>query len=245
MLFASDNSIGRGLLHIFWKPSPLEPEYYIHQCLKSRKEVYFIQVGANDGLINDPLIYFIILNKNWKGVLLEPLPDVFHHALKPLHRRRSRLLLFNAAIANQPGESVIYRISFSNKRWATGLTSFKKETLISKINDGYVERCAHKYNDTLPDDRNTWIAEQTIRCVTFQQIIKESGFPQIDLIQIDAEGYDYQIIRMIPFHRIKPHVISFEHEHLSLQDKETCFQLLKEQGYQITVLQRDAIAHLS
>lgn len=244
-LFASDHIIWKWLLQIFWKPSPREPEFYIRQYLGNRQEVYFIQVGANDGLVRDPLIHLIMLHKNWKGVLLEPLPDVFTHALKPLHRKRPQLHLMNAAIARESGQSIIYRISFSKKRWATGLTSFRKETLLSKINDGYVERCARKYGDLLPADRNQWIAEETIRSVNFQQILSETDFPRIDLLQIDAEGFDLEVIRMLPFHLVKPYVISFEHEHLSMEDKATCFDLLKGQGYQLAVLERDAVARLS
>jgi FkbM family methyltransferase len=245
LLFASDHIIWKWLLQLFWKPSPREPEFYIHQYLANQKEVYFIQVGANDGLVRDPLIHLITLHKNWKGVLLEPLPDVYNRELKPLHRKRPRLLLINAALASEVKHAVIYRIAFSKKRWATGLTTFRKETLLSKINDGYVERCARKYGDTLPANRNQWITEQTIRCITFEQILTESGFPRIDLLQIDAEGFDLEIIRMIPFHLIKPYVISFEHEHLSMDDKATCFELLQKQGYQLIVLQRDTVARLT
>lgn len=244
-LFASDHILWKWVLQLFWRPSPREPEFYIRHYLDNKEEVYFIQIGANDGLVSDPLIHLITLHKNWKGVLLEPLPDVFTYELKPLHSKRPRLILLNAAIAREAGQAVIYRISFSNKRWATGLTSFRKETLLSKITDGYVERCARKYGDLLPSDRNRWIAEETIRCITFQQILSESGFPRIDLLQIDAEGFDLEVIRMVPFHLVKPYIISFEHEHLSMEDKAICFDLLKEQGYQLTILQRDAVARLS
>lgn len=245
LLFAYDFIVWKWLLRLFWKPSPREPEFFIQQHLKKKEEVYFIQIGANDGLVRDPLIHLITLHKNWKGVLLEPLPDVFTRELKPLHRHRPHLHLLNAAIGRESGESVIYRIGFSNRRWATGLTSFKKDTLLSKIEDGYVERCARKYGDSIPEDRTRWIVEEQIQTVTFDQLLDEFTFPRLDLLQIDAEGFDLEIIRMFPFHRIKPQVISFEHEHLSMEDKQKCFELLKKHGYLLSILQRDAVARLS
>lgn len=241
-LYASDFIAWKWLLKLFWNPSPHKPEYFIQRYLGNLNEVYFIQIGANDGLVRDPLIHFITMNKHWKGVLLEPLPDVFSHELVPLHRKRQHLHLVNAAIGRELGKSVIYRISFSKKRWATGLTSFKKETLLSKIEDGYVERCAKKYGDTLPNDRNQWIIEENIQTVTFDRLLDEFKFPRLDLLQIDAEGFDGEVIRMFPFHRIKPRIISFEHEHLSMEDKLECFEMLKEQKYILTILERDAIA---
>ncbi len=244
-LFASDFIVWKWLLKIFWKPSPHKPEYFIQRYLGNLDEVYFIQIGANDGLVRDPLIHFITLNKHWKGILLEPLPDVFSKELKPLHHKRQHIHLLNAAIGKDSGNAVIYRIAFSKKRWATGLTSFKKETLLSKIEDGYVERCAHKYGDKLPEDVSRWIAEEYIQTVTFDQLLDEYKLPQLNLLQIDAEGFDGEVIRMFPFHRLKPHIISFEHEHMKMEEKLECFEMLKEQKYILTILERDAIARLA
>ncbi|MCX7744487.1 MAG: FkbM family methyltransferase [Flavobacteriales bacterium] len=243
--FKSDFIIWKWLLKLFWKPSPHKPEYFIKRYLGKVNDVYFIQIGANDGLVRDPLIHFITLHNCWQGVLLEPLPEVFSNELAPLHKKRPHIHLLNAAIGKEPGKAVIYRISFSKKRWATGLTSFKKETLLSKINDGYVERNAKKYGDSLPINPNEWIREEKIDTVTFDQLLDKFEFPRLDLLQIDAEGFDGEVIRMFPFHRIKPRIISFEHEHLKMEEKLECFELLKEQKYILTILERDAIARLA
>src|ERR1700722_3021383 len=49
----------------------------IHYLLVSRGvNLTFIEVGANDGRFGDPLRQYI-LKYQWKGVLVEPQPDIF------------------------------------------------------------------------------------------------------------------------------------------------------------------------
>lgn len=51
-------------------------EFVIAHLMLSRPSIFFIQIGANDGISNDPLHKFIT-QFCWKGILLEPLPEVF------------------------------------------------------------------------------------------------------------------------------------------------------------------------
>jgi hypothetical protein len=48
------------------------------QCLtfKYGETLRFIQVGANDGIFGDPLREHILAHK-WRGVLVEPQPEIF------------------------------------------------------------------------------------------------------------------------------------------------------------------------
>ena len=39
---------------------------------------------------------------------------------------------------------------------------------------------------------------------------------KIDLLQIDVEGYDYELLKSFNFERIKPQLIRYEHRHLKL-----------------------------
>src|SRR5215203_3467954 len=62
----------------------------------SRKHLNFIQIGANDGLVNDPF-YKFIRRDNWKGILIEPQKDVFQK-LQRTHAGNDQLTLANFAI---------------------------------------------------------------------------------------------------------------------------------------------------
>lgn len=240
-LYAHCRSWMRLWLSLTWWPSPTQPEYYLRKILAKKKDVYFIQIGANDGLVNDPLIRLISLY-NWHGVLLEPLSTVFYNQLKPLHYKYQQLIPVHAAITPSKETIQLYSLSFSQKRWATGLSTFRKEVLEEKIRSGYVSRMAKKYGDLLPIDKQEWIVSETIQTIDFITLISTYNLTNVDLLQIDTEGLDAEIIRLFPFHIYKPQVISFEHENFSESERKTCFLYLEQLGYSMIILERDALA---
>ncbi len=236
------NTIGF-LLRLFWNPSEKEPEFYLRKFLQKKSNVFFIQVGANDGLINDPLIQLIRMYA-WKGILLEPQTFVFETQLVPLHKKSKGIVTINAAIGNNDGKMPLYTFGFSNKRWATGLASFERTTLENKINDGYVERMAKKFRDQLPPEKKDWIQSIPVSILCFETLIDQYNIQSLDLLQIDTEGLDAKIIDWFPFHLLKPTVISFEHENLLASEKKSCYEKLEKQGYQLKILSRDTIAFI-
>jgi hypothetical protein len=53
----------------------------------------------------------------------------------------------------------------------------------------------------------------------------------LDYLQIDTEGFDYEILKMIDFSIIKPKLIKFESVNLSISDKQSANLLLVCNGY--------------
>ena len=90
------------------------PAYEIlNEFSKSRGgRVSFVQIGANDGLRNDPIREFIVRDP-WTGVLIEPLPSVFE-LLKEnyawLAGRRS-LAFENPAISTSESSLSLYTVA--------------------------------------------------------------------------------------------------------------------------------------
>ena len=67
---------------------------------------------------------------------------------------------------------------------------------------------------------------------------------KIDLLQIDVEGYDYELLKSFNFERIKPQLIRYEHRHLKLSDKSSCIKMLKQNGYKVLEMEYDTGAAL-
>jgi len=240
--YASGSFLLRFYLKALWKPKPGSLEFELYQLAKQNSSDFqFIQVGANDGLINDPLLRLIALFC-WRGIMLEPQPLVFEQELKPLYANNTRIKLVNAAVDRAEGTRMLYTISFSTQRWATGLASFSKPTLESRINDGYVEKAAIKYGDKYPSDKAAWIASSEIACRSFESLIAEASLSSLDLLQIDTEGYDFEIIRMFPFHLIQPKAISFENEHGNGTAYLDICSYLQAKGYVVKEIGRDSLA---
>jgi hypothetical protein len=64
-------------------------------------------------------------------------------------------------------------------------------------------------------------------------IIDKYSVKKVDLLQIDAEGHDFTIIKAFPFDLIKPKIIRYEYVNLNYDeiDAEGADKFLKQYGY--------------
>lgn len=203
--------------------------------------VTFIQVGANDGFYHDPLHKFIRMY-GWKGVMLEPQPSVYKNYLSKLHRKTPGVHAINAALSDRDGEQTMYKIAFSDLRWATGLTSFRKDALEKAIDSGHVGRLAARYGETLPARREDYIGQEKITSISADTLIRRYDLKKIDWVQIDAEGFDFEIIKLLKIDQTQPRVIVYEKSHLSPADQTACIRLLESNDYAVTHIDENTVA---
>src|SRR5262245_11123069 len=88
-----------------WHPS----RTFFHDFSRSLGgKVTFLQVGANDGLRNDPIREFVVRDR-WSGLLVEPLPDVFEMLQRNYrHVQGGRLVFVNAAVSDADGDALSF-----------------------------------------------------------------------------------------------------------------------------------------
>lgn len=211
-------------------------ESFLYRHLAVHKTLKFLQIGANDGVMNDPVYRFNVSNKDViSGFVLEPLPDIFKKLVKN-YKSYPNIKPFNIAIHSTQPEMTLYRVKPERAadvpKFARGIASFnsdhwKKTTLIP----------------------NADLMEQVkVRCVSFSDFIKDNDIDQLDLLLLDTEGYDYEILLSIDLTIIKPRIIRFEH---GVRDKVMSSEQfilicnhLNSQGYQIIAESYDATAYL-
>lgn len=241
-LSASNNIFYSLFYKHFYNPRKGSLSEFISEYSQSVKhEFTVIQVGANDGFTNDP-IHKYIKRDNWKGVLLEPQPYVFNKYLNKLHRKSKTIHPFNAALGTQNGETTLYKIGFSNSRWATGIASFSKEQLESCFESGHVHRCADKEGVYVPDNPEKRIIGEKVEVITASTLMKKFDISNIDLLQIDAEGFDFEVIKLFNIAETKPKVICFEGSHFSDEEAKECYSFLERHGYNHQKIKADIIA---
>lgn len=226
---------------LFYTPKKGTLAWFLDEFSKRIDEVYFVQVGANDGFFHDPLHKFIRMYR-WRGVLLEPQPDVYEKFLVRLHRRTPGVQAVNAALSDMDGMKMIYRIAFSRSRWATGLTSFNRQALEEAIDSGHVARCAARYGEQLPAERSDYIEERPIVSISPETLLSQYHLPRIDWLQIDAEGYDFEIIKLMKIEKTNPRVVVYEHSHLPDAEQQACIALLRRNGYTVTQIRENTLA---
>ncbi|MDA3872145.1 MAG: FkbM family methyltransferase [Candidatus Marinimicrobia bacterium] len=224
-----------------WRPKRNSIPCIINNLSKSKK-IYFIQIGANDGMYNDPL-YKFIRRDNWEGILIEPQRNIFMR-LKHNYKKMNNLIFENVAVCNKNGLKSLYKISFSDANWASSISSFRKEDVEALINSGYVEKKAIKEGIKLPTNRKEYITTEKVNCVTLENLILKYDITNIDMLMIDAEGYDFEIIKTINFNKVKPLNIVYEHTHLSKKEKIECKNYLKSAGYNLFEDISDTLAYL-
>jgi hypothetical protein len=77
------------------------------------------------------------------------------------------------------------------------------------------------------------IREDTVDCITFDQVLGRLPQEEIDLLQIDTEGADGHILSLFPFHRAQPAIIHWEVKHLSKVHQEETLDMLQRRGYRL------------
>ena len=183
-------------------------------------DAFFVQVGSNDGLKLDPLRPHI-LARRWSGIMIEPLPYVFEQ-LEAAYRDHPRIILENVAVSDHDGTAELFyipeSIDPSLPNWYDALGTFRKDVLL-------------KHSEFIPDIASR-ISSVDVPCLTFESICARNSVRAIDLVQIDTEGYDYEVIKLIDLERYAPKLLMYEHLHLSSADREECLNLLRAHGYE-------------
>lgn len=205
-------------------------EKIIHISQKD-SDFFFIQIGSNDGISGDPIHKFII-NYHWRGILVEPVSYLYAELLAT-YKNQKELFFENVAIDKEAGYRSFYRIRKADESkhifWYEKLGSFNKEHLL-------------KHRKKIPDFDEKFL-EEKVKCLTLETLLKKYNVKKINLLHIDAEGYDYEIIKMVSFNGIKPQMILYENKHLSADDKSACKNLLRSHGYKL-IKSKDTFAYL-
>src|SRR5215468_3547665 len=125
----------RRIGRVFGLTSRIDIDYIFDLANRRGRDVFFLQVGANDGLMDDP-IHFLVRKYGWCGVLLEPDPQLFER-LKENYSGVDGPILVNAALSPINGKTTFYRIRMDEKmpNWCALLGSFRREVILSNKND--------------------------------------------------------------------------------------------------------------
>ena len=187
------------------------------------RQPFFVEIGANDGEQHDHLRPFI-LSRPWRGIMVEPVPYVFER-LRANYGGLGRVELENAAIADRDGRLPFYYLAEADLRerkrlpdWYDGIGSFSREKVLA-------------HGKSIPDVADRLVRRE-VSCMTFETLCRRHGADRVDLLVIDAEGYDAEILRSIDFDARRPRVLVYEHFHLAPSDRRQCRDLVEDAGYQ-------------
>jgi FkbM family methyltransferase len=207
----------------------LHLDYAIALRLTATDDFFFVQIGACDGRMDDPL-YGWVNAYGLRGLLVEPQPTLYAELLET-YRDAKGLEFRQVAVGERDEKRTLYTIEAGPgvPRWAGMLASFERDVLLS-------------HREFLPEVEEL-LREEEVQSVALNDLLAEAPAAHIDLLQIDVEGYDSELIRILDLERFRPSIVRFEHVHLSRAQHEASVARLVEHGYLVGLEEHDTLAY--
>ncbi|MDQ6805689.1 MAG: FkbM family methyltransferase [Actinomycetota bacterium] len=150
---------------------------------------YFVEAGANDGF-RQSNTYFLERFRGWRGVLIEPIPELFRWCL----RQRPRARCFNCALVEPEAAGATTVMRFGDLMSHT-VSPDDVPVDLECANWGW----SRAYDVTVPTK-------------TLSQVLDEAPAPRWDFLSLDLEGYEGRALRGLDLDRHRPRYILVEAE---------------------------------
>jgi FkbM family methyltransferase len=206
----------RDLAYVLWRSRILPAD----ACL--------VKIGANDGYLDDPTARLLSRRPAMRCVFVEPVP----HLLSRARQRWGTDPRFTYVLAaiNEGRPAEFYYVDDSAKAQLPDLRidpdqlgSFDRQHIL-KHPDG--ERLA------------PFIRSLAVEGMSLDALFAYTKLSRLDILHVDAEGWDWRILSQLDLNRWQPAYILFEHIHLTEQERhEAKARLLP--GYDLEVFGTD------
>jgi len=193
------------------------------QLFLNNSVIKIIQVGANDGITNDPVFKYINANSKFHGVLVEPFPPIFKTLVKNYNNSSSDLKFLNAAVSDFDGKINLFISENAN---------INSDHQKSSVMPYHIQKHCHGAGS------NTL----AVPCYTIKSIVNMFNIINIDILLIDAEGHDWTILNSAFSDGIHPSMIMLEVIHLSRADKLKMREHLDQLDYLYFETNKDLLA---
>jgi FkbM family methyltransferase len=181
-------------------------------------EVYFVQVGANDGQMADPVSKYIKCSK-WRGLLFEPVASHFAK-LEEFYQGTERAVLINGACGPKSETLKFFEIDQASavpEPWMRGLSSFDRHTIRKHFKS--------------EEEFEKYVVEKTIPVRSLDDYFTEYNQTRCDVLLIDTEGFELSVLSGFDIDKYHPAVIMMEHQHLGRELFDKCVEDMRAKGY--------------
>jgi len=188
------------------------------------RKINIVQVGSNDGVHSDPLNQFVSDNQD-NAILLaiEPQLEIFEK-LKKNYQHQKNVLYFNGVIGDGSIKnffSLNQNFQEYTKEKTDGVSSLIKENLTKRLKKKGIK------------DYKKYINCFEVKTYLLDDIIKNYNLKSVDVLQIDAEGYDDEIIYNSSLEKYQYKVINYEFKNLTEEKLTKLHLYLKKNRYEI------------
>ncbi len=223
-----------------------EVQFAVNIMLSLKNAVTIVQVGANDGLVGDPIHTAAhLFRERTKILLIEPQKYLIS-ILAETYRGHPGAHVYNGAIGSEK-ELTLYAIRpecWEEFRvpYAKGWPTYRAPTGVTSTSRSHVEKWARTYYKGTKN-LNEVIRSSTVRSAPLIQVLAESNFgTDVDILQIDTEGFDDEVIYNSSIENLQPKIIRFESHALPKAKLDKLEAFLSEMGYLIYRRSFDIVA---
>jgi FkbM family methyltransferase len=173
------------------------------------KPVHILQAGANDGVLFDPIHNTLMRRSNVTATRIEPVTEYFNELKENCSSFASQVELFNVCIGKEDGFVELFlpkqseRLQLGDK----GHGSINPESA-GRSRDGLESR--------------------KVPCKCFRSLMNDMRRPLADVYVSDCEGYDIELLRMLPLKDLGIKVVFVELLQQSVSSNEEIALALKD-----------------
>ena len=152
------------------------------------QKIFLIQIGANDGIMADPVYHLLKNDSRISAVLIEPQKEVFSSLQQNYFDIKDRIKFLNVAIAKENGKVKLFKN-------IDPLGSSGHSSLLLRQNE-----YAANFVDT---------EYELVDAISVFDLLADIS-SSIDILVIDTEGYDIEILKQFIEQKVFPKIIFFE-----------------------------------
>lgn len=190
-------------------------------------EFFFVNIGANDGVTNDP-IYPFVRAYGWRGLLVEPVEHNFA-ALQRNYADLPGIRFERAAICEVPRRfHYLPADGRCGQKWVKQVGSLKREYLLKTIEG----MRTYEFQGPVPSDLEADVVEADVPCLRFEALLHKHAVERFDFLNVDAEGCDYEILASVDLERYRPRVLCAETSEMTPDERSAFEQRIARLGYE-------------
>ncbi len=195
-------------------------------CFSKNPNGTLLQIGAFDGVSNDPIFEFIRANQI-RAILVEPIECNFRK-LEKAYEGMHGVSVVQAAIAYEDGNATMFRAKDTGRwrecDWIDQIASFDQNHLLKH------------------GVRRDEIEEVSVETLSLPSLLSRFNVDSVEFLQVDTEGFDAEVVKMSLMLPVRPGFINFEHHHLNARSTRDVFSSLKNHDYRWVHSQSDTLA---
>jgi FkbM family methyltransferase len=177
-------------------------DFFVFLYFQEKRGGFYIDIGANDGITLSNT--FVFEQLGWKGICIEPLPEIF---VKLQANRRCDL--FNVALSNRNDDHFEFAQVFG-----PDMLSTSKELLVKRRD------AINAYGGK--------IKFITVKAMTFDALMK--NYPKdIDFLSLDIEGGELNLLKSIDFNKYHFKCITVENN----EPNKVIINFMNKKGYKV------------